>query len=108
MKEPIILRGPPGSGGFVGGGICGPEGRSVARRAMVVRGRRPGGSRRNELACSARRRCTWFAAGRFDLVLSRAPLRKPCVRPPLPHFIGARLVRPPDPERVHATRDERS
>ena len=36
-------------------------------------------------------------ARRFDLVLSRAPLRQSCAGPALPHLLGAGYVRAPDP-----------
>ncbi len=74
---------------------------------MVAGGRRFGRCWENELGWGARRCCSWFVAGRFDLVLPGAPLWKPRAKPPLPHFIGARLLCASDAGCVHKIWNER-
>src|SRR5438067_1883119 len=69
-----------------------------------------GGSGRhgpNERPCGAQRRYVRIAGGRFDLVLSGAPLWKSRAEAPLPDFVGAGLVRSPDTECIQALRHER-
>src|SRR5439155_26888998 len=74
---------------------------------MVGGCRRFGRRRKNEWGGRSRRRRLWFVAGRYDLVLFRTPLREPCIKAPLPHLIGARLLRAPDAGCFLAIRNER-